>query len=1025
MRAQPLNRKLVLLLGVAISVVVWFALTATARADHGGLPLVPHPYPGVAPSGPWTIPPHFMDPGRSDSIPNCNDHGWIPLGRLNIFDVWLSSPPSTTSQTWPPVNPGTPSVSVKFNRIMVNCFNSGQTGNLWITNTQYRVKGVSAGVSGIGAGTDLDTPVTNGHIAGALGHGSIDFTYSPPGGFIASGTHTVTIEVKIVYARSNGTFACANGAAVSGYANDGICPTTFLSLNFFVPVLDVCPNIAGAQASPPSGYHQWTDGNCYVHDSQPTMWAGADCANTRVSVWSEDANGNTYDIYAQINGGGYFPVGRDPSGWFFVPMAAANRYAANTINIITWGTHPPDVNPYTTQYNAWDITYGPCYVTVQGRVTNAYDRNTGYNGVTINTCITGLSATTYTESSGRAGWFTFDVPVGSGYCVRVSGDLHSSAAQNVRPWGVGYTTSCGAYGAATASPNYCTAYGTYEYQIAGVHDTTTPTWSTYDRSVDTGFDVVFRYAPSISCSLQDGDTTMQPGEIFNPTVRVVNTGSTLTRPPVTSGTVTVTAAPQGARTANYTGIPDPPLYVDVFVGGGVPLPASNPTATIGATAVGDGLTGTASCNQSLLIGNHSYMKAYGGDVWAGGGFTPSCSATSGSGHIYGFAEDIDTPVVGDYRGSSAQFGVTALLTINEFYSVNTREPGVGNTFPPKALTFANTGSSTYGGDFASGGRCITDYWNSTRDTGLGTTAFNANAIPANAGRIQYQNGVDATGVYALDIGGPSAVVTLTVPIGTQAAIFVEGNVQINDNIFYSGGPYTTTPTPPTCPPGTTLWSGQCYFEEGAPASGGNCSVFGLPPAVPGPFGVSCYVITAPTTTGVPMPNRAALPYLVIIACGTIKIDNDVSRIDAVLIAQPGRMVGGRCVNDASTPASSGTIYTCTNQSGVLYLADTLYNECSGTASTGDTRQLTINGALIARRVKFQRVFGSLNGAAAREKPNFGTGRPDGSNSISAAEIINYTPEVYMAPSPLRHPSGTNSSSTAGRYDAITGLPPIY
>ena len=153
-------------------------------------------------------------------------------------------------------------------------------------------------------------------------------------------------------------------------------------------------------------------------------------------------------------------------------------------------------------------------------------------------------------------------------------------------------------------------------------------------------------------------------------------------------------------------------------------------------------------------------------------------------------------------------------------------------------------------------------------------------------------------------------------------------------------------------------------------------------------------------------NISELPNLYIIAKGNIYIDNDVTNIDGTFIAQ----TDGPDVND------KGNIYTCTDSNATLFPAAKLATACD--------KQLVVNGGLIAQEVRFLRTAGSIDTSTSSvETPSYSNGTGTG-----AAEVINYTPEVYLAPSPLRNPNATNTntgSAGAGRYDAIKSLPPIY
>ncbi len=110
--------------------------------------------------------------------------------------------------------------------------------------------------------------------------------------------------------------------------------------------------------------------------------------------------------------------------------------------------------------------------------------------------------------------------------------------------------------------------------------------------------------------------------------------------------------------------------------------------------------------------------------------------------------------------------------------------------------------------------------------------------------------------------------------------------------------------------------------------------------------------------------------------------------------------------------SDGNIYTCTN--GMSFISPgSLYASCQ--------TQLVVNGSLIAQQVRFLRTFGTLDNALPGEAPaDFGTGAGG-----SAAEVINYTPEMYLGPTPLKQPFDGPANSTVDDYDSIISMPPVY
>lgn len=354
---------------------------------------------------------------------------------------------------------------------------------------------------------------------------------------------------------------------------------------------------------------------------------------------------------------------------------------------------------------------------------------------------------------------------------------------------------------------------------------------------------------------------------------------------------------------------------------------------------------------NVVTGVYPYLKEFGGDVWVGGNFvnssSGSCEPPMGSnGSIFAHNTSSDPENNGRYIGSSAQLTVTSLMSINQFSSAGNRDAAVpsGNTYSPKGLTFANNNSAfEYGGGFgANEARCITDYYNSTRDTGLGNAVFTG-SLSANTGRIQ----------YVMSGGTVGAGGAINVPNGTQVAVFSSGDVFIRNNI---------------------------QFESGA-------------------------------------SSVNQLPNFALVVCGNIYIDSSVTVLDGLYIAQSGRVGSdGRCIRSADSV--NGTIYTCATALGVACNQANVFSE--------GNRQLTINGGLIANRIKWLRILAdrSLSTASFGEVPNFGTGRGTG-----ASEVVNFTPAMYLAPSgladPDESPDGDGEAGTSEPYDAIRSLPPIF
>lgn len=134
-------------------------------------------------------------------------------------------------------------------------------------------------------------------------------------------------------------------------------------------------------------------------------------------------------------------------------------------------------------------------------------------------------------------------------------------------------------------------------------------------------------------------------------------------------------------------------------------------------------------------------------------------------------------------------------------------------------------------------------------------------------------------------------------------------------------------------------------------------------------------------------NVADIPYFkLVVVGGNIYINNDVTQLDGLYVAEPDG-------------AGGGNIYTCASALGTPVAPATAgyFNTCK--------HQLVVNGAFVAKQVQFLRTTGSLGQAKAG----------DTVASNHGAEVFNYTPELWL-------PRGAASNDSG--YAAITALPPV-
>lgn len=133
-----------------------------------------------------------------------------------------------------------------------------------------------------------------------------------------------------------------------------------------------------------------------------------------------------------------------------------------------------------------------------------------------------------------------------------------------------------------------------------------------------------------------------------------------------------------------------------------------------------------------------------------------------------------------------------------------------------------------------------------------------------------------------------------------------------------------------------------------------------------------------------------IPNFRLIVSGRIFISSTVSQLDGLYVAIPDADYI-TATSSFTTPAK-GTISTCstgfTSINPLLAASNGMVATCS--------RRLTVNGSFVANQMFLLRTFGTVS-------------------SNEPAEVFNYTPELWLAPT---------DAATVGSYDTMTGLPPI-
>lgn len=348
------------------------------------------------------------------------------------------------------------------------------------------------------------------------------------------------------------------------------------------------------------------------------------------------------------------------------------------------------------------------------------------------------------------------------------------------------------------------------------------------------------------------------------------------------------------------------------------------------------------------IVNNPYFRAYGADVAAGGGFDGINCGNSAS-MIKSYLFPIGQQESSNRSGSGAQLAAFGLGRISGFMSASTRS--VAAPFAPRGLTFSNNNPASFdsaatgpdlGGMMSGSGLCPTDYFKTTQypDGSPQKTKIDNSTADISITTIQ------ATDKHQTLINTPSATGKVRLigngtPTYTRHnTVYVDGDVFILGNIMYN----------------------------------------------------PVYV------TGV---NN--IPSFALVVRGNIYVDNDVSQLDGLYVAQPHPLRAG-----------TGRIYTCAKEGGAVPNSavidqNDLFSSCG--ADTGrPVSTLVVNGAFIADRVVLNRTLKSLRDSRYREA----------AAGSAAAEVFNLSPEIYLSP-PFFLPTGT---STGGKYDYFATLAPI-
>lgn len=377
----------------------------------------------------------------------------------------------------------------------------------------------------------------------------------------------------------------------------------------------------------------------------------------------------------------------------------------------------------------------------------------------------------------------------------------------------------------------------------------------------------------------------------------------------------------------------------------------------GGDYVNEGPATADNCNPANpppTVQNIPYIRAYGADVAAGGGFAGNCSRTNSK--ILSFLNPLSQQnSVANKSGSGGQLAAMALGEIMGFTSASNRttDPQLskGLTFAHNNAAPSDNDSPPLGGNMSGDGWCVPDYYTTTqfpdgdsrKNSSPANTSISVNGLTTGEQTVRTINGAK----LVLDGSGAALY-------NRKHTVYVDGDVFIRNNIAFS-----------------TNYAG----------------------------------------------GIGSIPSFALIVRGDIYIDNDVTQLDGLYIAQPFDRTNDGDVDDASD--GKGRIYTCATEgsgNNPVTTGTGIYNECGGSVSTNDRcnpgtpRSLMVNGAFVAQRVVLNRAGYTLSCSTFREQ----------ANASKASEIFNYSPEMLLAPPVFR----AECTVTSGCYQSIAVLAPI-
>lgn len=344
---------------------------------------------------------------------------------------------------------------------------------------------------------------------------------------------------------------------------------------------------------------------------------------------------------------------------------------------------------------------------------------------------------------------------------------------------------------------------------------------------------------------------------------------------------------------------------------------------------------------SASVTNKPYIRTYGSDTAAGGGFGTNCdgkdSSTGSPARVLSWLMPLNYHQPGiegrgdttNKSGSGSELATMATGQIGGFRSVTMRNAAPtdarGLTFanldypsppadpiPPSASIDKTIDNPVLGGYMSGKGWCVPNYYQSTQFPESSPKKQTVTSASLDVKGRQKEGQTVVKGISKLNLSSSADLEG-----SDRHTIYVDGDVSITGPIKYK--------------------------------------------------------TSYPSTTG----GTNNIPSFTLVVRGNIYIDKNVRQLDGLYIAQP-----------KEGQPNTGRIYTCADGGNPVTLPAAVYSICGAdTDVPGGDKRLTVNGSFIAQRVVLNRVSYSIGNSTYQEK----------AGDSKAAEIFNFTPEIYLSP----------------------------